>query len=103
MRRSRFTFWDMFGKDGHPVRRPPRGNGPLLLSACLELSVRPRRNLLNIAFQDLPTRQGLAYAISRTYRPYLSWAKVKRESRAKLCGMAISRSPLSWAHSSAAL
>ena len=52
------TFWDLFGKQGHPIRTTVSEMGPLLLSRLLELT-EPQEGILNIAFrladeQDLP-------------------------------------------------
>jgi DNA double-strand break repair helicase HerA and related ATPase len=44
------TFWDIFGRDGHPVRATVEQMGPLLLSRLLELT-EPQEGVLNIAFR----------------------------------------------------
>ena len=44
------TFWDIFGKEGHPVRATVQGMGPLLLSRLMDLS-EPQEGVLNIAFR----------------------------------------------------
>ena len=44
------AFWDVFGKDGHPVRTTVEEMGPLLLSRLLELT-EPQEGVLNIAFR----------------------------------------------------
>lgn len=44
------TYWDMFGKDGHPVRATVAEMGPLLLSRLLELT-EPQEGVLNVAFR----------------------------------------------------
>ena len=43
-------FWDIFGRDGHPVRATVEQMGPLLLSRLLELT-EPQEGVLNIAFR----------------------------------------------------
>lgn len=43
------TFWDVFGKMGHPVRATISEMGPILLSNLLELS-EAQEGILNIAF-----------------------------------------------------
>lgn len=44
------AFWDIFGKQGHPLRTSAQSMGPLLLSRLLELS-EPQEGVLNIAFR----------------------------------------------------
>ncbi|WP_423415225.1 DUF853 family protein [Hyphomicrobium sp. B1] len=44
------AFWDIFGKDGHPVRATVQEMGPLLLSRLMELT-EPQEGVLNIAFR----------------------------------------------------
>ncbi len=44
------SFWDIFGRDGHPVRATVEQMGPLLLSRLLELT-EPQEGVLNIAFR----------------------------------------------------
>lgn len=44
------TFWDMFGKQGHPIRTTVSEIGPLLLSRMLELND-TQEGVLNIAFR----------------------------------------------------
>lgn len=44
------TFWDIFGKDGHPVRITVSEMGPLLLSRLLDLND-TQEGLINIAFK----------------------------------------------------
>lgn len=44
------TFWDLYGKEGHPVRTTVSEMGPLLLSRLLELS-EAQEGILNIAFR----------------------------------------------------
>ena len=44
------VFWDIFGKDGHPVRTTVSEMGPLLLSQLLELT-ETQEGILNIAFR----------------------------------------------------
>ena len=43
-------FWDLFGRDGHPVRATLAEMGPLLLSRLLDLS-EAQEGVLNIAFR----------------------------------------------------
>jgi DNA helicase HerA-like ATPase len=44
------TFWDLFGKQGHPVRTTVAEMGPLLLSRLLELTD-PQEGVMNVAFR----------------------------------------------------
>tara|TARA_R110002096_G_scaffold13376_6_gene47469 strand:+ start:474 stop:2057 length:1584 start_codon:yes stop_codon:yes gene_type:complete len=44
------VFWDLFGKQGHPVRTTIAEMGPLLLSRLLELS-EPQEGVMNVAFR----------------------------------------------------
>lgn len=44
------TFWDIFGRLGHPVRATVQEMGPLLLSRLMDLS-EPQEGVLNIAFR----------------------------------------------------
>ncbi len=43
-------FWDLYGKQGHPVRATVSEMGPLLLSRLLELT-EPQEGVLNVAFR----------------------------------------------------
>ncbi len=51
------TFWDLFGKQGHPVRTTVAEMGPLLVSRLLELS-EPQEGVVNIAFR-IADEQGM--------------------------------------------
>jgi uncharacterized protein len=51
------TFWDLFGKQGHPVRTTVAEMGPLLLSRLLELT-EPQEGVMNVAFR-LADEEGL--------------------------------------------
>ncbi len=44
------TFWDLFGKDGHPIRATVSDMGPLLLARLLDLND-TQEGVLNIAFR----------------------------------------------------
>ncbi len=44
------VFWDLFGKDGHPIRTTISEMGPLLLSRLLDLND-TQEGVLNIAFR----------------------------------------------------
>ncbi|MDT8855774.1 DUF853 family protein [Paracoccaceae bacterium Fryx2] len=47
---SPVTFWDIFGRQGHPVRATVSEMGPLLLSRLLDLT-EPQEGVLNVAFR----------------------------------------------------
>ena len=51
------VFWDVFGKEGHPVRTTVSEIGPLLLSRMLDLN-EVQEGVLNIAFR-IADEQGL--------------------------------------------
>ncbi len=51
------VFWDLFGKDGHPIRTTISEMGPLLLSRLLDLND-TQEGVLNIAFR-LADEEGL--------------------------------------------
>lgn len=65
------TFWDMFGKSGHPVRTTITEMGPLLLSRLLELTD-VQEGVLNIAFH-VADEQGLALMDLKDLRAMLIW------------------------------
>ena len=52
------TFWDVFGKQGHPIRTTVTEMGPLLLARLLELN-ETQEGVLNIAFR-VAEEEGLA-------------------------------------------
>lgn len=54
---SPVVFWDIFGRDGHPVRTTVSEMGPLLLANLLELND-TQEGVLNIAFR-IADEQGL--------------------------------------------
>jgi DNA helicase HerA-like ATPase len=54
---SPVVFWDLFGKDGHPIRTTISEMGPLLLSRLLDLND-TQEGVLNIAFR-LADEEGL--------------------------------------------
>ncbi|WP_425046304.1 helicase HerA-like domain-containing protein [Primorskyibacter sp. S87] len=65
------TFWDMFGKQGHPVRTTVAEMGPLLLSRLLELS-EAQEGVLNIAFR-LADEEGLPLLDLKDLQALLVW------------------------------
>ncbi|WGW02813.1 helicase HerA-like domain-containing protein [Tropicibacter oceani] len=65
------TFWDLFGKQGHPVRTTVSEMGPLLLARLLELS-EAQEGILNIAFR-LADEEGLPLLDLEDLRSLLVW------------------------------
>jgi len=65
------TFWDMFGKQGHPVRTTISEMGPLLLSRLLELTD-AQEGAMNIAFR-VADEQGMALLDLKDLRAMLVW------------------------------
>lgn len=71
------TFWDLFGKQGHPVRTTVAEMGPLLLSRLLELS-EAQEGILNIAFR-LADEEGLPLLDLDDIRAMLVWMGENRK------------------------
>lgn len=71
------TFWDLFGKQGHPVRTTVAEMGPLLLSRLLELS-EAQEGVLNIAFR-LSDEEGLPLLDLKDLQSLLVWIGENRE------------------------
>ena len=65
------TFWDMFGKQGHPVRTTISEMGPLLLSRLMELTS-AQEGAMNIAFR-VADEQGMALLDLKDLRAMLIW------------------------------
>lgn len=65
------TFWDVWGKSGHPVRTTPAEMGPLLLSRLLDLTD-VQEGLMNIAFR-VADEQGLALLDLKDLQAMLVW------------------------------
>ncbi|MFK7875224.1 MAG: helicase HerA-like domain-containing protein [Paracoccaceae bacterium] len=65
------TFWDLFGKQGHPVRTTVADMGPLLLARLLELS-EAQEGILNIAFR-LADEEGLPLLDLKDLQALLVW------------------------------
>jgi len=65
------TFWDVFGKQGHPVRTTVAEMGPLLISRLLDLS-EAQEGVINIAFR-LADEQGLALLDLKDLQAMLVW------------------------------
>ncbi|WP_103173197.1 helicase HerA-like domain-containing protein [Paracoccus sp. SY] len=65
------TFWDVWGKSGHPVRTTPAEMGPLLLSRLLDLTD-VQEGVMNIAFR-VADEQGLALLDLKDLQAMLVW------------------------------
>ena len=65
------TFWDLFGKLGHPVRTTVAEMGPLLLSRLLELT-EAQEGILNIAFR-MSDEEGLPLLDLKDLQALLVW------------------------------
>ena len=65
------TFWDLFGKQGHPIRTTISEMGPLLLSRLMELS-EAQEGILNIAFR-IADEQGMLLLDLKDIRALLVW------------------------------
>ena len=65
------VFWDLFGKQGHPVRTTISEMGPLLLSRLLELT-EAQEGVLNIAFR-LADEQGMLLLDLKDMQSVLVW------------------------------
>lgn len=65
------VFWDLFGRQGHPVRATVAEMGPLLLSRMMELSD-AQEGVLNVAFR-VADEQGLALLDLKDLQAMLVW------------------------------
>ncbi|WP_172295202.1 helicase HerA-like domain-containing protein [Pseudoruegeria sp. HB172150] len=65
------TFWDLFGKKGHPIRTTVAEMGPLLLARMLDLT-EAQEGVLNIAFR-LSDEKGLPLLDLKDLRALLVW------------------------------
>lgn len=65
------TFWDLYGKQGHPVRTTVSEMGPLLLAQLLGLS-EAQEGILNIAFR-VADQDGLALLDLKDLQALLVW------------------------------
>ncbi|MCT4558035.1 MAG: DUF853 domain-containing protein [Pelagimonas sp.] len=74
------VFWDLFGKQGHPVRTTVAEMGPLLLSRLLELS-EPQEGIVNIAFR-LADEEGMPLLDLADLRALLVWIGENRKDLA---------------------
>ena len=65
------TFWDLFGKQGHPIRATVAEMGPLLLSNLMELSD-VQEGVLNVVFR-VADEQGLPLLDLEDLQALLIW------------------------------
>ncbi|QFU08556.1 AAA-like domain protein [Rhodobacteraceae bacterium THAF1] len=65
------TFWDLFGKSGHPVRTTVAEMGPLLLSRLLDLT-EAQEGVVNIAFR-MSDEQGMPLLDLKDLQALLVW------------------------------
>ncbi len=65
------TFWDLLGKQGHPIRTTVSEMGPLLLAQLLELT-ETQEGVLNIAFR-VADEQGLPLLDLKDLQALLVW------------------------------
>ncbi|MEL6682317.1 MAG: helicase HerA-like domain-containing protein [Pseudomonadota bacterium] len=65
------TFWDLFGKQGHPIRATVAEMGPLLLSRLMELTD-VQEGVLNVAFR-VADEEGLPLLDLKDLRALLVW------------------------------
>ena len=65
------TFWDLFGKKGHPVRTTLAEMGPLLISRLLDLT-EAQEGVINIAFR-VADEQGMALLDLKDLQALLVW------------------------------
>ncbi|MFC4671894.1 helicase HerA-like domain-containing protein [Seohaeicola nanhaiensis] len=65
------AFWDLFGKQGHPVRTTVAEMGPLLLSRLLELT-EAQEGILNVAFR-VADEEGLPLLDLKDLQALLVW------------------------------
>lgn len=65
------TFWDLFGKQGHPIRTTVAEMGPLLLARLLDLT-EAQEGILNIAFR-LADEEGMALLDLKDLQAMLVW------------------------------
>ncbi|MEM9320642.1 MAG: helicase HerA-like domain-containing protein [Pseudomonadota bacterium] len=71
------TFWDIFGRQGHPVRCTITEMGPLLLARLLQLS-EAQEGILNIAFR-IADEQSMALLDLKDLQALLVWLGENRK------------------------
>jgi len=83
-RRYPVVFWDLFGKQGHPVRTTVSEMGPLLLARMMELT-EAQEGVLNIAFR-VADEQGLALLDLEDLQSMLVWLGENAETVGRTYG-----------------
>jgi DNA helicase HerA-like ATPase len=83
-------FWDVFGKQGHPVRTTISEMGPTLLANLLELND-TQEGILHIAF-TVADDQGLLLLDLKDLRAMLNWVADHREELSREYGNVTSQS-----------
>lgn len=78
------VFWDVFGKQGHPIRGTVSDMGPLLLSRLLELND-IQEGVLNIAFK-LADDHGMAVLDLKDLRALMTFAAEQSKELTALYG-----------------
>lgn len=71
------TFWDLWGKAGHPVRTTVSDMGPLLLSRLMDLT-EAQEGVLNVAFRAAD-EEGLALLDLKDLQALLVWTGENRK------------------------
>lgn len=71
------TFWDLFGRQGHPVRTTVAEMGPLLIARLLELT-EAQEGVLNIAFR-MSDEQALPLLDLKDLQALLVWVGENRK------------------------
>jgi DNA helicase HerA-like ATPase len=77
-------FWDVYGKQGHPVRTTVSEMGPLLLSNLLELND-TQEGILHVAF-SIADDEGLLLLDLKDLRAMLGWMSDNRKELSKEYG-----------------
>lgn len=78
LRPSPCVFWDLYGKQGHPIRATISDFGPLLLTSFFELN-ETQSAILYAAFK-IADDQGLLMLDLKDLQAMLSWMKDEREN-----------------------
>ena len=89
-RRFPVLFWDVFGKNGHPIRTSISEMGPLLLGELLELS-EAQQGVLEVAF-SFADDEGLLLSDMKDLRALLAWMEEHADELQKEYGSVSSRS-----------
>ena len=78
------TFWDLFGKDGHPIRTTITEMGPLLVARFLDLND-VQEGVLNIAFR-VADEEGLALLDLKDLRALMAYVAERASELTQLYG-----------------